>query len=204
MNYKKILFSSGMFAVLFYMLHVVLGGLLWKGYNHLLQPISDLTATGSPDRKLMLLFSTIYGILMLIFAISFTILESKNHSKPVFYGGIILCFLYSISLAYGLFPEDLPNHTSTFTGSMHIIITVLIVPFTILSPLFTGLGFRKEKGWDSFGNYSIISGIFILIFGSLCAVFFIKKIPGFGLVERLNIGLLQVWVFMFSFKLTTK
>jgi len=204
MNYKRILFSSGMIAVLFYVLHVVLGGLLWKEYNHLIQPISDLTATGSPDRELMMMLTLIYGILVFVFAVSFTIYESRNHSKTVFYGGLMLCALFLISLTYGLFPEDFPQQSSTVSGSMHIAITALIVPFTIMAPIFIGSGIWKEKNWKIVGIYSIISGILILISGSLCAVFFINKIPGFGLVERINIGVLQSWVFILSYKLTTK
>lgn len=204
LNYRKILFSTGMTASLFYLLHVVLGGVLWKGYHHLLQPISDLTASGSPVRLPMLILTWIYGILILIFSLSFTVFESKKHSKPVFYGGIMMCFHYLISLTYGLFPEDLPNQATTLLGSLHIVITAIIVPFTILSPIFTGFGFRKEKKWKAFGDYSIISGILILIFGSLSAIFFIHKIPGFGFIERLNIGVLQLWVFIFSYKLTAR
>jgi len=204
LNYKKILFSTGMIAAFLYVLHVVLGGILWKGYHHLLQPISDLTASGSPVKGSLLILTWIYGSLILIFSLSFTIFESRRHSKQVFYGGIMMCILYMISLTYGLYPEDLPNHATTFLGSMHIVVTAMIVPFTILSPIFTGLGFRKEKNWKKFGNYSILSGILILILGSLCALFYNHKIPGFGFVERLNIGVLQLWVFIFSYKLTTK
>jgi len=203
-NQKKLFLSTGMIAVLFYMLHVLLGGFLWKEYDHLQQPISDLTATGSPNRNLMLLLTSIYGVLAIIFALSFTMLECKKHFKLVFYGGVMLSVMYVISITYGLFPEDLPNQGMTFLGSMHIVITALIVPFTILAPIFIGLGFMKEKTWKSFGIYSFISGCLILIFGSLCAVFFIYKMPGFGLIERINIGVLQAWLFLLSLKSITK
>jgi len=62
---------SGMLAVVFYVVHVVIGALKWKGYSHLQQPISDLTATGAPNRNLMLTLTTIYGLLALLFAVSF-------------------------------------------------------------------------------------------------------------------------------------
>lgn len=51
-NMKKVVKSwvlkSGMAAVLIYLLHVILGGLLWKEYSHLHEPISTLTASGAP------------------------------------------------------------------------------------------------------------------------------------------------------------
>jgi hypothetical protein len=198
---KKILLLSGVLAVSIYALHVVIGGFLWKGYSHLQQPISDLTATGAPNKALMLLFTTIYGILALIFAVSFTISESKKHHKLVFWGGISFIILHFISITYGLFPQDLPDTAITFSGIMHIVITALIVPFTIVTPFLIGFGFKKEPNWKKFGIYSIITGIFILFFGGASGIFFAQKLPYFGLVERLNIGTLQLWTLLFSIKL---
>jgi hypothetical membrane protein len=198
----KILMSSGMLAVIFYAIHVIYGGLLWKGYSHLHQPISDLTAIGAPDRVLMQTFTTTYGILALIFALTFTITEHKRHNKFLFLGGILFVMLHILSLSYGLFPENLPGQTVSLQGKMHIIITALIVPFTILTPLISGFGFIKETGWKTFGIYSMITGILITILGGLSAIFYMDKLPYFGLMERLNIGVLQLWTFFLSLKLT--
>jgi len=43
----------------------------------------------------------------------------------------------------------------------------------------------------------------IIIFGGLSGCFFAKGLPFFGLVERLNIGTLQIWTFILSYKLST-
>jgi len=198
---KNILLFSGAMAVIVYVLHVVIGGILWQGYNHLQQPISDLTATGSPIKDLMLIFTTSYGILALLFAISFTFLESKKHHKVVFWGGICFIILHLISISYGIFPQDLPGAPATFSGIMHIVITALIVPFTILTPFLIGSGLIKQSNWKNFGVYSIITGILIVIFGTASGVFYAEKLPYFGLVERLNIGTLQLWTLLLSIKL---
>lgn len=194
------LLRTGMFAVIIYLLHILLGGILWKDYNPLQQPISDLTATGAPNRIFISALTSIYGILALIFAFAFTIFESRKHHKLVFWGGISFILMQFVSISYGFFPQDLPGGEVTFEGTMHLVVTGLIVPFTILSPILIGFGFIKELKWKSFGIYSIISGFLILIFGSLCGVFFANKLPYFGLVERINIGVLQVWTFMLSFR----
>jgi hypothetical protein len=203
-NLRTILLSSGMLAVAIYLLHILLGGYLWKTYSHLQQPISDLTATGAPNRFLLLLLTNIYGVLALIFAVSFTLFESKKYHKLVFWGGVLFILLHIISISYGFFPQDLPGTTATFSGKMHIIITVFIVPFTIFTPFLIGFGFIKDPNWKAFGVYSIITGILILIFGGASGMFFAQKWPYFGLMERLNIGVLQVWTFCFSFKLISK
>ncbi len=189
-----------MIAILFYVLHVIIGGFLWSAYNHLQQPISDLTASGAPNKESMLYLTYFYAFFVLIFAVSFIWLESKKHSKLVLWGGIFFLILHIISASYGFFPQDLPGSPVTSTGTMHIVITFMLVPFTILSPIFMGLGFKKENYWKSFGIYSIISGIGIFIFGGLCAIFFANKLPYFGLVERINIGFLQCWTFCLSYK----
>jgi hypothetical protein len=48
----EILMYSGMLSIVFYVLHVVIVGIKWKGYSHLQQPISDLTAIGAPNREI--------------------------------------------------------------------------------------------------------------------------------------------------------
>lgn len=201
---KTLVFATGMAAVAVYVAHVVLGGLMWSGYSHIHQPISDLTATGAPNRALLLALTNIYGALALVFALSFTIAESRKHHRMAFYGGISFVLMHLISISYGFFPQDLPGSGVTFTGFMHLVVTALIVPFTILSPLLIGRGLVKNRYWKRFGRYSVITGILIFIFGGATALFFVHKLPYFGVVERINIGTLQLWTFIFSFKLTAK
>jgi len=200
--FRTTLLSSGMLAVVIYLLHILIGGILWKTYSHLQQPISDLTVTGAPNRFLLLLFTNIYGGLALIFAVAFTIFESKERHKIVFWGGISFIILHLVSISYSFFPQDLPGAVPSFAGMMHLVITILIVPFTILTPLLIGFGLKKEKAWKTLGDFSLICGILIIIFGGMSGFFFAKKLPYFGLVERVNIGILQIWTFVLSYKLS--
>jgi hypothetical protein len=203
-NLRTILLSAGMLAVVIYLLHILIGGYLWKTYNHLQQPISDLTATGAPNRFLLMLFTNIYGGLALIFAVSFTFFERKERHNLVFWGGISFIILHVVSISYSFFPQDLPGAEPSFAGMMHLVVTVLIVPFTILTPLLIGFGLKKEKPWKTLGNFSLICGILIIIFGGMSGFFFAKGLPYFGLVERINIGTLQIWTFVLSYKISTQ
>lgn len=54
---------------------------------------------------------------------------------------------------------------------------------------------------SGFARYSILTGFLILLFGSLTAFFYVNKLAYFGLVERLNSGVLQVWTFFLSLNL---
>lgn len=64
-----------------------------------------------------------------------------------------------------------------------------------------GFGFKKDKNWKVFGDFSVICGVLIIIFGGATAYFFANKLPYFGLIERINIGILQMWTFVLSYKL---
>lgn len=198
---NTLLLSTGMAAAVVYTLHVLLGGWWWKGYRHLHQPISDLTATGAPNRAGLLALTTIYGLLALTFALVFLILESKKHHRMVVIGAVFFVALHLLSLSYGLFPQDLPGQPATFAGTMHLAVTALIVPCTLLAPLFIGWGLLGEPEWKKFGYLSLVTSLLLLLFGGTTAYLFARELPYFGLAERLNIGTLQLWTCCFSFKL---
>lgn len=194
---KRWLVLSGLFSVVVYTLHVVIGGWLWHGYSHLHQPISDLTGSGAPNRLLMLVFTNIYGCAALLFAIVFAGYARQMPNRVAFAGSIAFVLLHVCSIAYSFFPEDIGT-TTTFNGAMHIAVTIAIVPFTIATPVLIGLGFRRQAGWGRMVQYSFITGGAIVIIGAATAIFFAKKLPYFGLVERINIGLLQCWTAILS------
>jgi hypothetical protein len=113
-------------------------------------------------------------------------------------GMITFIAMHLVSLSYGLFPQDLPGSAITFAGTMHLVVTGLIVPLTICSPLLIGLGLRKISRFRKFGVYSIITSIILFFAGGTTAMLFANKLPYFGLFERINIGSLQLWMMVFS------
>lgn len=193
----------GMLGALVYVLHVAIGGMLWKGYNHLMQPISDLTAQGAPDRVLLGYFTGAYGVFSVIFSVSAFMYVRKAGSKLLNAGFIIFLFMHIVSMTYGLFPEDLLGSPMTFRGLMHYIVTGIIVPLTILSPLLTGVGMRKIDQFRRFSVYSIATSIIILTAGGISVFLAVNRMNYFGLFERINIGSLQLWMFSLSLKLFT-
>lgn len=194
---------SGAIAVFLYVLHVLLGGWLWEGYSHLHQPISDLTAQGAPDRGMLTVITVLYGICSISFAGSAYLVFRRFAPKLVRVGMLIFLAMHLVSISYGLFPQDAAGAPITFTGVMHLVVTALIVPLTILAPLLVGIGSRKDANFKRYGNYSLATGLFILIAGGTTAVFFAQGLPYFGLVERLNIGALQLWMLVTSLMLFT-
>lgn len=197
----KKLTGLGMLGVGLYVLHVVLGGFLWKGYDHLMQPISDLTASGAPDKDMLGVITLLYGLLSIAAVISAFFYTRGHVPKIASAGLLVFLVMHLVSISYNWFPQDLPGAEPTFVGTMHLVVTFLIIPLTILAPILIGVGFRKVDGLRRFGLYSIITGVVIFIAGGAAAMFFAQKLPYFGLVERVNIGTLQLWTFLLSLKL---
>jgi hypothetical protein len=201
MEIWKKLTAIGMMGALVYVLHVIIGGMLWEGYNHLMQPISDLTAQGAPNRALLEYFTWTYGIFSVIFAFSAFMCLRKTDSRLLKAGLIIFLCMHIVSMTYGLFPEDLSGASMTFRGFMHYVVTGIIIPLTILSPVLIGAGLRKAQGFRTFSVYSIVTGIIIFAAGGISVYFAANGLSYFGLFERINIGSLQLWMFIFSLKL---
>ncbi|KHD36651.1 hypothetical protein NL50_09000 [Clostridium acetobutylicum] len=195
---KKGIFITGIISPVIYVLYVIIGGLLWKGYSQIKQPISDLSASGAPKLGILNGFCSLSQILGLIFAISAFIYVKKLNIKSLNISMLLLLAEAIISLSYAFFPEDIRGTALTFTGIMHFVITGLIVPIVILMPLFAGLSFRKFDGYVRFSNYSIFTSIIIFVSGILSIVVMANNLPFFGVVERINIGALQLWIFSFA------
>ncbi len=195
--WKKLSFF-GMPGAFAYVFHVVLGGFLWKGYNHLHQPISDLTGQGAPDRALLVHITNLYSLFSILFAIGILMYFKKAPSGLLKAGLVLFLCMHIVSLSYAFFPEDFSGSKASFTGSMHLVVTFAIVPLTILFPIFVGLGIRQLSGYERFSAYSIVTGIILFLAGGTSAMLFAQKLPYFGLAERINIGTLQLWMFVTS------
>ena len=64
---NKVLLMAGVAAVVVYAVGDVLSGLLYDGYSHTDQAISELSAFGSPVRPLMVTAILTHGVLLLAF-----------------------------------------------------------------------------------------------------------------------------------------
>lgn len=197
----KVLQAFGMVSVVFYFIHVFLGQALWKEYNPITTDISSLTAIGSPNSELIGIFTLIYGICAVIFAIGI-VTESFNrkYSHITKLGFIFLLAMTIISLiGYALFPLSPDKTALSFQNIMHIIITGITVILTILFLFFIGIGFIKKEKFIKLGKISIIAAILIIIFGVLNPISVALGLNILGLTERLVVFTLEIFIFFLSF-----
>ncbi len=140
----RVLCLSGLVALLFYVLHDVVGGLYYPGYNRMTQAVSDLTAVNAPSRVVAGGLSTAYGLFACLCCTLVSIIAYENRiGTPGFRLGV---YLFSImnwvsAVGYALFPLSAAGYAGTFQDFMHLYgITIPVVLLSILSLILLIIG----------------------------------------------------------------
>lgn len=205
MGISKLMVSFGMFGVVAYFIHTILGNVLWKEYSPITMDISTLTASGSPNLILLRLLTSIYGVLVSLFVVSMLVKTHKKDNKLVTAGYIImLLMMITSTIGYSLFPLSGDKTVMTFQNTMHIIVTVIVVITTITSAFFLSIGYLRQKRTKKLGRVVLIMTILITLFGILNPINMAMKLNLLGLTERLVIYTLQSLIFYISYVYTFK
>ncbi|MDZ4910805.1 DUF998 domain-containing protein, partial [Clostridium perfringens] len=121
-------------GVVFYMALIILGNILWPEYNPISIDISSLTADGAPNQDLLRIFTTIYGVCMILFIIGMIVKSNRKYHLAWRTGYVILLGMEVISLfGYAAFPLVGDNTVMNFQNIMHLAVTVAVVATTITS-----------------------------------------------------------------------
>ena len=201
-NYKlfRVLSLFGLIGVIFYFLHVIFGSLFYEGYNPMAQAISDLTAEDSPSRNIAMPFSIIYGIFTVIFSTYFFVYIKQRINKYVTFGAGCFCIMIFISFfGYTFFPLSEAGYAGTLQDKMHMVVTVLIVIFSIISLVLLTIRFFKTDNDKIIGIISLCAFILLLV-GAMLLNILPKEY--FGIAERINAytvvvytGILSLWLY---------
>jgi len=189
----------GIFSVILYFLHVILGEIFYEGYNPLAQAVSDLTASNSPSKNIARPFSALYGICAVIFSIGFFAYLRNKINKAATVSSFIFCIMNTISFfGYTFFPLSESGYGGAFQDKMHMVVTVSVVLLTIASLILYSIGFLRAKGHKLLGIVSI-SVLLILMAGAMLINILPKAY--FGVAERINVyaiiiytGILSLWM----------
>ena len=191
-----------MIGAIFYFMHIIFGRMYYDGYNPFTQAISDLTAVNSPSRGIASVFSFLYGVLTVIFSTGLFIYIKGKINKPITIGSCLFCIMTVISFfGYTFFPLTESGYAGEFHDKMHILITIFVVVFTIVSITFYSIGVLKSKNYKFHGVISIIAFL-LLVTGAIL----INILPAayFGIAQRINAysvviytGILSIWFFCY-------
>ncbi len=198
-KFEKLTMPLGMIGSISYLLHTFIGQLLWEEYNPVTTDISSLTATGAPDRNLLLIFTTIYGIATILFVIGMIIKSFQKYHIAVRTGWIIFLVMNLVSLfGYSMFPLSGDKTELSFGNLMHIVITVIVVFTTIAAGFTLAAGYLKQEKMKRIGIFTLVMAIVITLAGSLNPIGMANNLNILGLTERAVIYSLQLMMFVFS------
>ena len=171
----------GILAMLFYLLHDIVGAMHYPGYDPMTQAVSDLTAVDAPSYVVASGYTKIYGIFSCLCNV-FVCLLMRDHRKPLRTGiYLITAMQFTSAVGYSLFPLTGSGYDGSFQSFMHVyVITVIVVLLSIVSLILIAAGSFKEG--------KKLLGIFALI---TLACFFTAPVSAalpsvFGIVERFS------------------
>lgn len=177
---------AGIFAVVAYFLHDMIGAQFYQGYNFLSQAVSDLTASDAPSRIVAGGLSSVYGTFSIIASMAIVLLVQKKLNKPLRLGIYLFASMNLISnIGYSLFPLSTSGYAGTFQDIMHLyVVTMLVVLLSISSLVLIIIGGFKEK--RRYQSLSYIAAIALVLMMSGAILSNLVNPSIFGLVERFS------------------
>jgi Protein of unknown function (DUF998) len=199
----KFFMPLGMVGVVFYLLHTILGNLLWPEYNPITTDISSLTADGAPNTELLRGFGMVYGICMILMASALIFKAFREYHSFLKAGSVILLIMQVASfIGYRLFPLTGDKTEMSFQNAMHLVVTLIVVFTTIAASFLLALGFLKQERIVRLGKLSLSFAILITLFGVLNPISMNLGLNILGLTERMVIYTIQAFMFVLSFYYT--
>lgn len=173
----------GVISLLSYTAMVVFSPLAYPGYDWLSMAVSDLGAEGAPSEQLASQLNALFGPCGLV-SIMFVCVGVAGCKSKVLKSGIYFfaAMEWICNVGYNLFPWVKDAPASNPQNVMHLLVTVLVVVFSLASLVLVAIGARKEE-MKSLGIWAIVCLVAMLI-GPLGKSLLPKAV--FGLFERFS------------------
>ena len=200
MNAKTTLLSCGPLASLLYLATVAVGGAIRPGYSHLADAVSELTASGAPNKALMDGLFLAYNGLVAVFAIGlFLVARDPDKSGKRSAIGGLGALLLAVSAICGallqlFFPQDPGGPPVTAAGTLHIAVASIAALATMVAIVCVALWFRRVPAFRPLASYSYVTFVVMLVSGGLGAAAAGSRHPLMGLVERVTLGAIMLWL----------
>ncbi len=179
----KYLGVFGVISLLSYTAMVVFSPLAYPGYDWLSMAVSDLSAVGAPSAHLAERLNALFGPCAVVSVMAVCVGASKCRSKLLKTGiGFFATMEWVTVAGYKMFPLVQGEEMSFFQNTMHIVVTILVVLFSIISLVLIAIGGRKEK-IRSLSNWALIC-LLVMMLGALGTGIMPKSV--FGLFERFS------------------
>ena len=123
---------------------VVFSPLAYPGYDWLSMAVSDLTADGAPSQALAEQLNALFGPCGIVSIMAVCVAVRGFQPKTFRLGVYFFCAMEWITVVgYKMFPLAQGEDMSSFQNIMHIVVTALVVLFSIVSLILIAIGGRK-------------------------------------------------------------
>ncbi len=138
-------FVCGIFNVIFYLLHDIIGAMNYPGYDWMSQAVSDLTAIDAPSRDIAKMFTSVHGLFSIVTCVLLCVIVIDQR-KILRIGVYLFATMHGISsIGYTFFPLTSSGYDGSFQSFMHTyVITALVVMLSIVSLIVIAVGSFKD------------------------------------------------------------
>ena len=193
---RKAFAICGIAAPFVYLLLAVIGGLLAADYSHIKNSVSELLVADAPNRTLLGSINIVYGLLLCLYPIGLH--QAINQGKGSKVGLICLITVGIVTILSVFFPQDPGGPAVTLAGTVHIVLVVLMVLFSLVAYLVYWRKLKTDSQWAGYDKYTLITFCVAIAFGVISAAF--AESSYIGLLERLSAGVILQWTFILSLK----
>ena len=173
----------GSLSLLSYGAMVLFSPLAYPGYDWMSMAVSDLSAVGAPSRELAAQLNSLFGPCAVV-SIMAVCVAIRNCEEKLLRSGVYLFAVmeWFCTAGYGCFPWISDAQGRNIQNIMHILVTVFVVIFSIISMIMIFLGTRKSD-LKSLGIWSL-GCLFVMFAGAIGTNMFPKNV--FGIFERMS------------------
>lgn len=189
----RALLACGIISSALYVLTDIIASASWDAYSYTSQMISELIAIGAPTRPAMIAMSMVYNPLVFAFGLG---VWRVAHKRSLRIAGALLMAYGVISFVGPFVPMHQRGAEGSLTDVLHIVCTVGIVLSTLLFIAFgSGASGRPFRGFSIASFAAIVfGGVMAGMAGQGMAAG--EPTPWFGLLERVNIYAIMLWILM--------
>lgn len=179
----RLLGLLGVISLLSYSAFVFISPFFYPSYDWLSSAVSDLCAADAPSLSVANRLNALFGPCGVVSATAVWVASARNRSKLLKSGvSSFLIMEWVCYVGYELFPWINGESASSFGNVMHLLVTVLVVLFSILSMVLIALSGRKS-GIPSLSVWAL-SAFLIMTIGAIGSGLMPKAV--FGLFERFS------------------
>ena len=170
----------GIVSLLSYTAMVVFSPLAYPGYDWLSMAVSDLSAVGAPSAELAGQLNALYGPCGLVSIMAVCVASQNLKTKVLRLGIYFFAAMEWISdVGYKLFPWVADADSSHPQNVMHLIVTALVVIFSLAALILSIIGAKKE-GMKS-----------LFIWACVCLTAMLLGPVGTGIMPKAVFGLFE-------------